>query len=203
MTNGQILTGIAKLCSDPVTMLCQRQRKLCLRMLSQLHMTSSRHLRLDKSLWNRESKELDKGSWTTILPMFQKACSIFDHCGEPEPWYPHIWDLYGLYLKHELQMGKNAVFSPYQWVLATVVPWHNWKKEKKKASLHCHLFYFPSFFLYVPVCRSVFAKLFLKLTTTTEPCQWLICPNRISIPLQASLMPWHIQDRPLCISTEP
>lgn len=104
-------------------------------------------------------------------------------------------ELYGLYLKHELQMGKNAVFSPYQWVLATIVPWHNWKKQKKKASLHCHLFYFPSFFLYVPVCRSVFAKLFLKLTTTTKPCQWLICPNRISIPLQASLMPWHIQDR--------
>lgn len=41
------------------------------------------------------------------------------------------------------------------------------ERKKKKAPLSCHSFNIPSPFPCVPVCRSVFAEPFLKLTITT------------------------------------
>lgn len=109
--------------------------------------------------------------------------SLQQNCRQPEPCYSRVWEFYVLYLKRELQMKRNPMFTPLQWVLATILPW---QRRKKKASLSCHWLYSPSFFLYVPVCRSVFAKIFLKLTTTTKhandwyaqtgfPYGWRLC----------------------------
>lgn len=97
--------------------------------------------------------------------MFLVACSIFDNCGQSEPQHSCVWEFYALYLKCKLPLGRNLMFTPFQQAWAGICPWQ--REKKKKAPLSCHSFNIPSPFPCVPVCRSVFAEPFLKLTITT------------------------------------
>lgn len=113
----------------------------------------------------------------------------------------HIWSLrttralvftyvefYAQYLKHELQMGKNLVFTPFQWALATIVPW---QRRKKESLSQLSFILFSILFSLCPSLQACFCTTIFKNDNNYKACQWLIWPNRISILLQSLLMPWH------------